>query len=295
MITRRRLLTLSAAALATPARAAPIRWQGYGLGAEVSLTINASADLAEAAIQIAKSTLSEGEALFSIYQPSSALSRLNATGVLHHPDPLFLELMALVDQTHHATDGYFDPTVQPLWQALAQGTDDKTARRHIGWHHIETHTRAITLAQGQALTFNGIAQGFLTEVLRHRWLKLGLDNCLINLGEFAALGGPFTLGIADPARGLVATHELHNGAVATSSPGALTLPSGQSHIISPKGPSAQWSTVTVTAQDAGISDAASTAFCLMNREQIKKACAALPGIRSVYLVSETGTVEQLHS
>ena len=44
-----------------------------------------------------------------------------------------------------------------------------------------------------------------------------LKKVLINIGEFAALGGLFTLGISDPAYGLVGTTKLSNRAVATSS------------------------------------------------------------------------------
>ena len=65
---------------------------------------------------------------------------------------------------HRATGGAFDPSVQPLWQALARGGDVEAARALTGWERV-TIGQDITLAPGQALTFNGIAQGFATDVV----------------------------------------------------------------------------------------------------------------------------------
>ncbi len=292
MITRRRFLTLSAASLACPVQAAPVRWQGFALGAEVTLTLQAAPDLADKAIQTAQQILAEGEALFSLYDPASDLSRLNASGQLLHPAKPFLSLMQISGQVQSATKGRFDPTIQPLWTALAQGQNPESARAAIGWSRIRTSSEKVTLDAGQSLTFNGIAQGFLTDLLQTRWREMGLEHCLINLGEFAALGGPFTLGISDPDRGLVGKQTLTNNAIATSSPGAMSL--GQnSHILDPKGAKPQWSTVSVVAQTAAIADAASTAFCVMTRDQILTSCAALPSITSVVLVARNGVTERL--
>ncbi|WP_194269309.1 FAD:protein FMN transferase [Tritonibacter litoralis] len=293
MISRRRFLSLSAASMATPAWATPTRWHGFALGAEVTLTIHADPDQAAAAISVAKSTLAEGEALFSLYNPQSDLTRLNRTTQLHQPDPLFLHMLDIADHVHGATDGCFDPTVQPLWQALAQGANLTAAQAALGWHRIRWSAEHITLEPGQALTLNGIAQGVLTDVLRDRWRAMGLDHCLINLGEFAALGGPFNLGVVDARFGQVAVETLQNAAIATSSPAALPLGRDHSHILGPNGQLPKWATVSVTAQDAGLADAASTAFCLMSQDEIRTACRAMPGVTSVLLVSETGALQRL--
>src|SRR6056297_186990 len=123
MITRRRFLAISAAALALPARADPVRWQGRAMGADVSLTIDAPREMAHATLGEVRQILRDTEHLFSLYDPHSSLSRLNASGRLDHPDPRFVTLLTLCDQVHHLTQGRFDPTVQRLWQALAQGQD----------------------------------------------------------------------------------------------------------------------------------------------------------------------------
>ncbi|NSY40468.1 FAD:protein FMN transferase [Leisingera sp. ANG59] len=295
-LTRRRFLAISAAALgaaAPAARAAPVTWRGSAFGAEARLTIYAPPRLADRAIAAALSQLRQAEQLFSLYDPASALSRLNRTGFLKNPPPPFLHLARLCTLVHAATAGVFDPTVQPLWQALARGDGISRAARLTGWHKLSVTEQAIRLAPGQALTFNGIAQGFATDMVRAALNRLGLDRVLVNAGEFAALGGPFRIGLADPERGVFAARSLTGGAIATSSPGALQL-RGAAHILHPaldRRP--QWATVSTEAASAALADAASTAFCLMNEEEITAALARFPGGASATLLAPDGSVKTL--
>ncbi|WP_372885435.1 FAD:protein FMN transferase [Shimia sp.] len=272
MLSRRRFLAISAAALATPAAAAPTRWQGRALGAEVGLTLYAPRPLAERALAQVRTRLRQIEALFSLYDPGSALTQLNRDGILPAPHPLFAGLMRLCDQAHLATKGVFDPSIQPLWLALATGGATEPARGSIGWQRVRRGD-AIRLAPGQALTFNGIAQGFATDLIRADLARLGLGKALINIGEFAALGGPFRLGLGDPDHGIFATRRLHDGAIATSSPAAMLL-GEQAHILYPDR-AAQWSSVSVETPSAALADALSTAFALMSAEEIRQATGRL--------------------
>lgn len=292
-LTRRRFLTISAAALAAPAGAAPLRWQGYAMGAEVSVTLDAPKAQAKPALEQLKHLLVRLESLFSLYDPNSTLSRLNRHGRLVKPDPEFVEILDLAGQVHTATDGVFDPTVQPLWQAVARGKDPTVARALIGWSRVRISPDQITLAPGQALTLNGIAQGFATDRARRILRQSGLTRTLINIGEFAALGGPFRLGVEDPKFGLVATRKLSNRAIATSSPAAMQLAPDQSHILHPRA-APRWSTVSVEAESAAIADAASTAFCLMSEARISDALHHLPGRPSALLVSRSGDLKTLN-
>ena len=217
MMHRRRFLTITAAAMAAPAlAAAPVRWRGRALGAEVSLTFYTDPDHGAVLLQEVKALLREIEAEFSLYDPASALSRLNRSGRLA-PSGRFLRLMSLSDQMHGATGGLFDPTIQPLWSALANGGDPAAARAHLGWSRVAVSGAEVRLDPGQALTFNGIAQGFATDVVRDHLGRAGLTQALINIGEFAAIGGPFRLGMADPDHGLMSIFRLTGRAVATSS------------------------------------------------------------------------------
>ncbi|WP_264214600.1 FAD:protein FMN transferase [Leisingera thetidis] len=295
--TRRRFLAITAAAAVTaPAaadRAAPVTWQGFALGAEVRLTLHAPPPLAQQAIAAALAELRRTERLFSLYDPASALSRLNRSGVLLRPPRQFLQLARLCTRMHEATKGVFDPAVQPLWQAMSRGEDPAAAARLAGWHKVTVRKQAIRLAPGQALTFNGIAQGFAADLVRTALTGLGLGPVLIDTGEFAALGGPFRLGLADPDRGLFAARSLTGGAIATSSPAALRL-AGGTHILHPD-PQRRplWATVSTEAAGAALADAASTAFCLMSKAEITAALARLPRGTRATLLGLDGSVTTL--
>ncbi|QBF30620.1 FAD:protein FMN transferase [Thalassococcus sp. S3] len=287
-LSRRRFLAISAASLcASGAQAAPYRWQGFALGAEVSLTLHAPEALALRASGLVEARLRRVEDEFSLYDVNSALSRLNAKGRLRRPAPMMQELLALCDTAHALTDGVFDPSVQSLWSALTRGTRIAPAQASVGWHRVTHDAQMITLGPGQALTFNGIAQGFATDLVKSDLQALGLTDLLVNIGEFAALGGPWRLGVSDPAHGLLTTRTLTDGAIATSSPAALSLGQNQTHILSP-GRRPLWSTISVEAKTAAQADALSTAFCLMRTSEILATLEALNDGTRVTLIDAEG-------
>ncbi|MCB2114774.1 MAG: FAD:protein FMN transferase [Rhodobacteraceae bacterium] len=289
---RRRFLQIAAAALAVPCTAsAETRWEGVALGADVSVTLRGEPRAAERALDGIAALLARMEREFSLFDPSSALCRLNTEGVLG-PSPDFLALCVTAASVHAATGGLFDPTVQPLWRALAEGRDPTAARAAIGWGRVGVSAGAITLQPGQALTFNGIAQGYATDRVRDLLAAEGFTEALVNIGEFAALGGPFRIGLADPSAGLLGWRHLASGAMATSSPAAMSV-GGGSHILAPDGRAPLWSTVTVEADSAALADGLSTAFCLMDRAVIRKAADALPGVRGVTLVGPSGDLQTI--
>ena len=129
-LTRRRFLSISAAALAIPGAASAgksARWQGVALGAPASMILAGVTPRAARPVFAAlEAELQRLERIFSLYHPDSALVRLNAQGRLDAPPPEMLDLLSLAGAIHEATGGAFDPTVQPLWQARATG---RTRRR----------------------------------------------------------------------------------------------------------------------------------------------------------------------
>ena len=284
-LSRRRFLTISASFAVVPHIATAHSWQGHAFGAEVSVTIHGPKDPAQTALIDAHQMIRRVEALFSLYDPASALSQLNATGVLLRPDPLFYALMQAAQTAYDLTDGLFDPTVQPLWSALAQNQipdhGPAASTNAIGWHRVQTTPQAIRLAKGQALTFNGIAQGFATDLVSDVLQNHGLTNTLVNIGEYRGQGGPWRLGLYDPDHGDLGMRTVTTGAIATSSPRATPL--GQhGHIVHPTA-HPQWSTVSVEAPSATLADSLSTAMVLAPLDQIKaiKARAAVSRITLV--------------
>ncbi len=287
---RRRFLLISAAMAATPAFASRESWSGRALGAEAQITLEAPREIAEPALAAARETLAEIEALFTLHAPS-ALTRLNARGHLRMT-PAFADLVQAADDAHRMTGGLFDPTVQPLWRALAEGRDPGPARALIGWERVTHDGRSITLGEGQALTFNGIAQGYATEAVHRTLAAHGLTRALIHVGEYAAISGPYRLGLSDPASGLVATRTLIDGAIATSSPAATPL-NGAGHILHQTA-RPRWSTVSVEALDATLADALSTALCLAEFDMAKVIRArAGDAVTRITLVDAKGNIRTL--
>lgn len=268
---RRRFLTLSASFSAlmggrASANAYSDRWDGVALGAEVSLTLSGPRGPVRDMLARVPAMLDRIEETFSLYRPTSDLSRLNANGHLP-PTQAFNAILPHIDRAHRLTDGQFDPTVQPLWQALAAGTDPAPARALIGWDRTGRDADGLRLSPGQSLTLNGIAQGYATDVIRAQLRSAGFTHGLVSIGEYAALGGPFRLDLSDPAHGPLGQRTVADRAIATSSPGALRL-GADTHILSPDGRPPLWSTVSVEGPSATLADALSTAAVFMDRARL---------------------------
>ena len=292
-LNRRRFLSISAACmLATPARAQIHRWQGRALGAEVDIALHAPAEIAEPALDRARGSLDAVMAQFDLFDPASTVSRLNRTGHLDAPDVMFRRLMQACTQVHAATGGLFDPTVQPLWRALAERQPPQAARALIDWSRVRHSAASVTLGEGQALTFNGIAQGFATDLVAEALRDAGLERTLVNIGEFRGTGGPWRLGISDPEIGMIGTRTLTSSAIATSSPKAVPL-GGQGHILHGHA-KPRWSTVSVEAATATMADGFSTALTMARLEDIRAAVGTF-GIRRITLVSDQGDVSRVEA
>ncbi len=256
---RRRFLLVSAAMLAAGRTQADVTtWQAPAFGGSVTVDLRGPRPLGHRVVGAIAATIAEIDEAASLFRPDSALSRLNASGRLDSPPRALLDLLAVADRVHAATRGTFDPTVQPLWRALAEGADPTPARRTIGWEKVRLRP-TLRLDPGQALTMNGVAQGYAADRVRSLLLGAGYGHALVDMGEFAALSGPFSLGVEDSALGLVAVRRITGGAIATSSPAAM-LVGGTPHILGPRGESPCWSTISVEAQSAALADALSTGF-----------------------------------
>lgn len=283
-VTRRRFLAIAAAFAGSTALAQRHSWQGFALGAEVSITLAGPAELAGQTLDRAKRLIKNVEAAFSLYDPASALSHLNQTKQLQ-PSEQFYKLMTLADAAHQVTEGLFDPTVQPLWQALAVGSTTDKGRQAIGWDRVAFTPNRISLQLDQALTFNGIAQGFATDLVAELLGANGFDAALINIGEYRSTGGTWRLGIKDAQHGLLGQRSLTRGAIATSDTGTSPLRE-RGHILHPTA-LPKWSSVTVEADTAAWADALSTALTLAPLDQVR-AIKTAANLRRVTLVSFDG-------
>jgi thiamine biosynthesis lipoprotein len=123
---------------------------------------------------------------------------------------------------------------------------------------------------------------------------MGLDEVLVNTGEFHAVGddprgGPWAVGLRAGDRILSDKIALSDRALASSSARGICFDAAGEvgHILDPLTgvPAApRWQLVSVTAPRAWLADGLSTAFCLMDRPSIEAALEALPGARLAALV-----------
>jgi len=292
---RRRFLAISAATCLLPAAAraaVPVaRWRGTALGAGASMTLVGADDRAAQPVFTAvEAEVARLEAIFSLYREDSATARLNAAGRLDSPPADLLEVLSLSGSLHRATEGAFDPTIQPLWllhaAAAAEGRPPTpealaAARLAAGWEKLQITPEAVAFTRpGMAVTFNGIAQGFIADRVAALLRGRGLTDVLVDMGEIVALGrrpdgDAWHAGIATPDGTMVRELRLADRALATSAPmGTLLDRAGRiGHILDPRSgePNGRWRLVSIAAGRAAVADGLSTACCLLPRAAIAAA------------------------
>jgi thiamine biosynthesis lipoprotein len=318
-VSRRRFIAITAAmgaASAVPRRAAAreletCTWKGVALGAQASLTLqHHDGSEARSAIEACLGEVARLEAIFSLFQPESALARLNATGRIDAAPADLRVLLAEALGLAARTDGAFDPTIQPLWALYARHFNAQPSASHgpsaveigdtharVGWQKVAIDgSRIELLAPGMAVTLNGIAQGYITDKVGELLNARGFEHVLVNMGEQLALGpkwegDAWRVGIADPnaPSRVLETVALGRGAVATTGGYGCSFDAAGRfpHLIDANtgGCARVWASVTVLADRATVADGLSTALSVMPAE---RAPAILSGRARAYVVSGDG-------
>jgi len=258
-------------------------WRGIALGAEAKIILN-HAD-SDALILAAVEEIARLENIFSLYRSDSQISRLNREGVLHEPAFEMIELLSICSALNSRTFGAFDPTVQNLWALYARSYSNgaqpepdqiSAALELSGWDKVRFSSEQVSFERKRVqMTLNGIAQGYIADKVATFFRREGVHNVLINTGEIAALGTtPDGAGWQIKIKGDPGTAlSLSNASVATSSPLGTTLDTNGSvgHILDPRSGvvAAKWNQVSVVDGSAAVADGLSTAYCLMNRDEIE--------------------------
>lgn len=287
-LSRRTLLISAAAPVLALAAARPHEdyvWRGFALGADAEIRLSGVERLqAERSIAAVTAEVERLENIFSLYRPDSEISRLNGGGVLHRPSQDFRLLLGQSLAFWRGTEGAFNPAIQPLWRHLAEhfaSTGTPPDERRLAAllplcdpTLIVQSDSAVTLAPGMALTFNGIAQGYITDRVADIFAAHGLDRVLVNMGEIRALDGRFWTIAAAGGRGLI---RLQGRAIAQSAGSGTPFTSDGRwhHLIDPRtGHSANdLRAVTVEAATATDADALSTAAYVATPEQRQRIAA----------------------
>jgi thiamine biosynthesis lipoprotein len=219
------------------------------------------------------------EQVLSLYRPESQLCRLNRAGKLSDPHPYLTEVLIAARNAAEQSDGAFDCTVQPLWQAYATASQEgrlpgdaevAAARALVDWRQVEIRPGEVRLLKPHmAVTLNGIAQGFAADRARAVLQAHGVRQALFNTGEIGSLGfkssrEPWKVGIQHPraADAFVSLAGLAGRSLATSGDyeSAFSTDFRKNHIFDPRtGDSpAELASVSIVAPSAMQADALST-------------------------------------
>lgn len=157
-----------------------------------------NADQLDAALAAAVNAIRGVERQMSLFDPNSAVSRLNAQGSLRQPDAQLLSVLNLARDVSARSGGAFDISMQPLWQtwsqAAAQGDlptqrEVQRAKALVNWRAVEASASIVRLNQpGMGVSLNGIAQGYASDLARATLQAHGIAHAMLDVGETTTLG-----------------------------------------------------------------------------------------------------------
>jgi thiamine biosynthesis lipoprotein len=255
------------------------------MGTLVSVTgVHDSAALIQEAAGQAFQEMERVVNLLNRYDPTSALSFLNAEGSIDDPPP---ELSAVMWQSryfHQASRGAFDPTVQPLVDLFRTEPPSEAqilqALALVDGGKVEMGKEGIRLgSHGMGVTLDGIAKGYVVDRVAALLQERGLEDFLVDAGGDIRASGvredgrPWQVGVQDPKKqgDLPDTIGLSGGAVATSGSYEIYFDRDRTyhHIVSARtGASPQKSqSVSVLAPTTLAADALATAVFVMEPER----------------------------
>ena len=262
-------------------------------------------DQLETALTAAVNAIRNVERQMSLFDPDSALSRLNARGFLQQPDADLRVVLDLAKQVSMRSAGAFDVSMQPLWKVWSRATDEsrlpkqrelQQAKHVVNWRAVESSASVVRLnLSGMSLSLNGIAQGYASDKARAALEAHGIRHAVIDAGETSLLGHapndqPWSFSIEHAALGELKKsestqdHQLDSikssmpiivadgRAMATSSDShtVFTADHKHHHILNPHSGDSPlyWSSVTVLAPSCVMADALTKVFFMLPPAQI---------------------------
>lgn len=285
---------------------------GIAFGTTVTLTaLHADAERLEAGLDAAWAEIVEVQKAANLFDPGSALSRLNRDGYIENAPFALIELLTAAQGVSALTNGAFDITVQPLWTLyetahragrLPQEAELASVRDLIGYRNVHIQgTNVRLMTSGMALTLNGIAQGYATQRCLDALAAHGIADAFLNTGEVGVAGTrdgvqPWTAAIAHPRRAgeYIALARPLAGVLATSGDYATSFTDdfAANHIFDPQSLHSprRMASASVIAKSGAHADALATAMMVMNAE-VSVALAQRLGIE-VLLVDKQGGVSK---
>lgn len=277
---------------------------GLVFGTTVSIRVlHDDETTARTALAAALAALRDVDRLMSIYRADSQVGRLNRDGYLSHPDSRLLQVLRTAQMLAQKTDGAFDVTVQPLWQAANEGRVSTKLFPRIGWQKLAISDHELRFRHpNMAMTLNGIAQGYGADQALSVLKQHGIRHALLDTGEFASLGtneagDPWMLAVRDPRNASAFAQVLaaDGRCLATSGDYETRFADdfSEHHIIDPhtgKSPTTL-AAVSVLAPTGLLADGLSTAFMVLGTEKSLALAATWPDV-DVMCITKTGVIHR---
>lgn len=281
------------------------------MGTLVSVTaIGRSRDESEQAIGCAFEEMDRLIAMFSRYDPSSAVTCLNDAGKLDGAPPEFSRVLSRSLYYHWLSGGAFDISVEPLVNLFRERMDGTTpsepsraeiadALGLVGSQNIEVGSRSARFARsGMGITLDGIAKGYIVDAIAGELERSAIGSYLINAGGDIRTAGskpgrkPWTIAVQDPSKrgSFPDTVNLTDGAVATSGSYEIYFDRDRlfHHVVNSRtGRSPDLSqSVSVQAPSAMAADALATGVFVMEPRKGIEFIDSLPGCECLIIDNE---------
>ncbi len=241
------------------------------MGTNVTITVvGPTPEAGEAAIDAGMSELKRLDAMMSLYQDGSEITKVNLAAGKEpvKVSPEMIEVVERAAEVSRLSGGVFDVTIGPLvvlWQMrLKEGktpTDDEIARVRelVNYRDIVVDRKASTLflrRKGMILDFGGM-KGYLADRVADLFRKRGITNAVIALaGDIWAMGSredgsPWRIGVQHPREKdrMITVLELRDKYVCTSGDYERFVIKGKKryhHIIDPRTGKPSTGTISVT-------------------------------------------------
>lgn len=256
------------------------------MGTLVAITaIHPSQTKAEDAIGRSFGEMDRVVGILNRYDSASPLSYLNTEGTIDRPPPELAQVVSLSREYHDLSGGAFDASVQPLvdlFRTMEEPSGETVLEvlNRVDGSAVKVEPGSITLGKpGMGLTLDGIAKGYVVDILAHFLRSAGLEDFLINAGGDIRTcgrredGGVWRVAVQDPEEEgtLPDVLEVQARAVATSGSYEIYFDGERTrhHIVSGHtGSSPQTCrSVTVMAPTAMAADALATTVFVLGPER----------------------------
>lgn len=281
------------------------------------MTLTAYGSHREEALEDACAEIRRLEALLSTGSDSSEVYALNqsGSGVLSDDTAALLEYAL---DLYDSTGGAFDITVYPLMELWGFTTQDyqvpaadalQSTLALVGADRLtyDSGTQTLTLGEGQAIDFGGIAKGYTSQQVMELFLEAGVTSAMVSLGgNIHCLGTKpdgslWRIGIQDPAGSegeIAAVVSVADQAVITSGGYQRYFEdedTGETyhHIIDPAtGYPAKsgLSSVSIVTGDGTLGDGLSTALYIMGLEEAAAYWRAHSTLFQAILIDDDGAI-----